>query len=241
MTDTFLKRVTLLREGIANEQLYPFSIPAVQAIDSLRFDQQVTFFVGENGSGKSTIMEALAVGLGFNAEGGSKNFNFATRRSESPLHQHLRLARGVRRPKTGYFLRAESFFNVATEIEKNPDAVAGHGGVAHHELSHGEAFLALVTNRFWANGFYLLDEPEAALSPQRQLAFLKVIHDLVQQQSQFIISTHSPMLLAYPGARIYEFSERGIAEVRYEDTEHFSLTRDFLQNHERYLARLFKD
>lgn len=238
--DSFLRSMTLLRGGVENPERYPFNIPAIRGLESLEFHPQVTFFVGENGSGKSTLVEAVAVAAGFNAEGGSRNFNFATRRSESELHKHLRLSRGTRRPKTGYFLRAESFFNVATEIENNADALAGHGGVRHHELSHGEAFLALVRNRFWANGLYVLDEPEAALSPQRQLALLRSIHDLVGDSCQFIISTHSPLLLAYPNARIFHLSKDGIAEVAYEQTEHYALTRDFLLNREAYLRRLLE-
>jgi len=238
--DAFLRYVLLRREEVPDFKKYPFSIPAIRDLERLDFHPRVTFFVGENGSGKSTLIEAIAVAAGFNAEGGSRNFNFATRRSESDLHQYLRLVKGIRRPKTGYFLRAESFFNVATEIENNPDAMAGHGGVSHHEMSHGEAFLSLVQHRFWANGLYLLDEPEAALSPQRQLALLKLIHELAEKQCQFVISTHSPMLLAYPEARIYHLSEKGIAEVRYEETEHYALTRDFLMNHERYLERLLR-
>jgi predicted ATPase len=238
--DTFLRSVRLEREGVPDFEKYPFSIPAVRGLETLELHPRVTFFVGENGSGKSTLVEGIAVAAGFNAEGGSRNFNFATRRSESVLHQHLRLVRGTRRPKTGYFLRAESFFNVATEIEKNEDALDGHGGVRHHEISHGEAFLALVEARFWADGLYLLDEPEAALSPQRQLALLRCIHDLVRDSCQFIISTHSPLLLAYPDARIYQLSEKGLAEVAYEQTEHYALTRDFLLNREAYLRRLLE-
>ena len=232
--------MTLLRESVENFEHYPFNIPAIRGLETLEFHPQVTFFVGENGSGKSTLVEAVAVAAGFNAEGGSRNFNFATRRSESALHKHLRLARGTRRPKTGYFLRAESFFNVATEIENNADAMAGHGGIHHHELSHGEAFLALVQKRFWANGLYVLDEPEAALSPQRQLALLRSIHDLVGDACQFIISTHSPLLLAYPNARIFHLSKDGMTEVAYEQTEHYALTRDFLLNREAYLRRLLE-
>jgi predicted ATPase len=238
--DSFLRSITLMRESVEDFNRYPFNIPAIRGLESLDFHPQVTFFVGENGSGKSTLVEAVAVAAGFNAEGGSRNFNFATRRSESELHKHLRLARGTRRPKTGYFLRAESFFNVATEIENNPDALAGHGNIRHHELSHGEAFLALVRNRFWANGLYVLDEPEAALSPQRQLALLRSIHDLVGDSCQFIISTHSPLLLAYPNARIFHLSKDGMTEVAYEQTEHYALTRDFLLNREAYLRRLLE-
>lgn len=236
--DSFLRSMTLRRETVPDFKLYPFTIPAVRQLETLDFHPRVTFFVGENGSGKSTLIEAIAVAAGFNAEGGSRNFNFATRRSESELHKHLRLVRGTRRAKTGYFLRAESFFNVATEIENNPDAMTGHGFVRHHELSHGEAFLALVQKRFWANGLYLLDEPEAALSPQRQLSLLRSIHELVRDACQFVISTHSPLLLAYPNARIYHLSTEGMAEVAYEQTEHYALTRDFLLNRETYLRRI---
>jgi predicted ATPase len=239
--DTFLRSMTVLREEVPDLSRYPFSIPALRELETLEFHPQVTFFVGENGSGKSTLVEAIAVASGFNAEGGSRNFNFATRRSESDLHKYVRLVRGTRRPRTGYFLRAESFFNVASEIEKNPDALLGHGSVSHHEMSHGEAFLALVQHRFYGNGLYVLDEPEAALSPQRQLSLLRSMHELVRESCQFIISTHSPLLLAYPGARIYHLSEGGIVEVAYEQTEHYALTRDFLLNREAYLHRLFKD
>jgi predicted ATPase len=240
--DVFLRSVVLRREQVPDFSKYPFAIPAVRHLERLDFHPQVTFFVGENGSGKSTLIEAIAVAAGFNAEGGSRNFNFATRRSESELHQHLRLVRGVRRPRTGYFLRAESLFNVATEVEKNPDALASHGGVSLHEQSHGESFLALVRHRFGSNGLYLLDEPEAALSPQRQLALLKAIDNLVGEGgSQFIIATHSPIVLAYPRATIYLLSPEGVSAVAYEDTEHYALTRDFLLNRELYLRRLLKD
>ena len=239
--DTFLRSMTLLREDVPNLSKYPFSIPALRDFETLDFHPQVTFFVGENGSGKSTLVEGIAVAAGFNAEGGSRNFNFATRRSESSLHKHLRLARGTRRPRTGYFLRAESFFNVATETENNETALAAFGNVSPHEMSHGEAFLTLVRERFSGNGLYVLDEPEAALSPQRQLSLLRSIHDLTRDACQFIISTHSPLLLAYPDARIYHLSEKGITEVAYEDTEHYALTRDFLLNREKYLRRLFED
>ena len=239
--EAFLRSVSLNRATVPDPSKYPYSIPCVRALDGLEFHPQVTFLVGENGSGKSTLLEAIAVAAGFNAEGGSRNFHFSTRRSESDLHLHLRLARGIVRPRTGYFLRAESFFNVATEIENNPEAMLGHGNVRHHEMSHGEAFLSLVQHRFFANGLYLLDEPEAALSPQRQLAMLRLIHDLTRQNCQFVISTHSPLLLAYPGARIYHLSEKGIEEVKYEQTEHFALTRDFLLDRERYLNRILGD
>jgi len=245
--DAFVRAITLLREKVESFERYPFSIPAIRALDSLDLHPKVTFFVGENGSGKSTLIEAIAVAARFNAEGGSQNFNFATRRSESELHTAIRLVRGVRRPKTGYFLRAESYFNVATEVDRiarevprGRDVLEAHGGRSLHEQSHGESFLALVQNRFYANGLYILDEPEAALSPQRQLSFLVSLDELARRKNcQFIIATHSPIILAYPEATIYGLGSRGPTKVAYEDTEHYALTRDFLQNRERYLRRLF--
>ena len=202
----------------------------------------MTFLVGENGSGKSTLLEALAVAWGFNAEGGTKNFSFGTRTSHSELEQYLRLSRGVRRPKDGFFLRAESFFNVATEIERldaepafGPPVIDSYGGKSLHEQSHGESFMALLMNRFGGKGFYILDEPEAALSPQRQLAVLSRIHELVVDDSQFVIATHSPILMAYPNARIYSLSAEGIQEVGYYETEHYLVTHRFLSNPKRML------
>ncbi len=240
--DAFLRAVELKRSEVPDFKKYPFAIPALRELHRLTFHKHVTFLVGENGSGKSTLLEAIAVAAGFNAEGGSRNFRFSTRPSESELHAYLRLVRGVRRPKTGYFLRAESFFNVATQVDQIPDTRESHGGVSLHEQSHGESFMALIRNRFGPNGLYLLDEPEAALSPSRQMTLLKSIQILVQDgNSQLIIATHSPIVLAYPDARIYMLNADGISEVDYEDTEHYALTRDFLQNRERYLERLFKD
>jgi predicted ATPase len=231
----FLRSVLLVRERIEDPEAYPFSLPAVQALDGLALSA-VTYFIGENGSGKSTILEALAVAMGFNAEGGSVNFNFATRRSESPLHRCIRIAR-THKPRTGFFLRAESFYNVATEIERL--GVDGYGDRSPHEQSHGESFLALMKNRFGPRGLYILDEPEAALSPSRQLSLLVRMRDLVEEGSQFIIATHAPIVLAYPGATIYLLDESGISRVEYDRTEHVSLTRDFLNDRERFLKRLF--
>jgi predicted ATPase len=234
-----VRHVELKRDDVPDFGRYPFSIPAVKHLERLELDPRITFFVGENGSGKSTLIEGIAVAAGFNAEGGSRNHNFATRRSDSELHKFLKLARGTKRPKTEFFLRAESFFNVATNIE-DVQMVHAYGGVSLHEQSHGESFLALVTHRFGPNGLYILDEPEAALSPQRQLSLLRVMHDLINQGSQFIVATHSPLLLAFPNARIYHLGPKGIEAVRYEDTEHYALTRDFLIDPARYLRRLFE-
>lgn len=243
----YISEIGLRREDVESFDHYPFSLSAVRALENLKLHPAVTFFVGENGSGKSTLLEAIAVASGFNAEGGSKNFNFGTRESHSELHRLLRITKGLPRPRDGFFFRAESFFNVATNIE-NLDKEPGPGppiGPSYsdrslHEQSHGESFLALMVNRFRGNGLYLLDEPEAALSPQRQLAILTRIHDLVQEKSQFIIATHSPILMAYPDAIIYEFSKAGIHQVAYQETEHYRITRNFLSNPARMMEILFE-
>jgi predicted ATPase len=238
----YVSQVRLKREEVPSFDQYPFSLPAVKQLDVLDLHPNVTFLVGENGSGKSTLLEAIAVAWGFNPEGGTKNFNFGTRISHSPLEEYLRLVKGIRRPKDGFFLRAESFFNVATEIEKldsepafSPPVIDSYGGKSLHEQSHGESFMALLLNRFGGKGFYILDEPEAALSPQRQLAVLSRIHDLVNDDSQFVIATHSPILMAYPHATIYSCSVEGIRKVDYYETEHYRVTHDFLKNPKRML------
>lgn len=244
----YLRAVRLVRDSVPDFNVFPFSIPAIHSLDELDLDAKVTFLIGENGSGKSTLIEAVAVLAGFNAEGGSKNFRFGTRRSESCLHQFMRPVRGLRRPRDGFFLRAESYFNVATEIERlddepggGPPIIASYGGVSLHEQSHGESFLALAAHRLRGNGLYILDEPEAALSPQRQLTLLSIIHDLVEERaSQLVIATHSPILMAYPKALIYRLAPNGIERVAYEDTEHYRITRDFLSSPERFFKGLFR-
>ncbi|MGH7461220.1 MAG: AAA family ATPase [Longimicrobiales bacterium] len=241
----YVRSVRLLRDQIDSFDPFPFHLPAVRNLSELTFHPAGTFLVGENGSGKSTLWEGIAIAYGYNPEGGSRNFNFATRNSHSVLHRHLRLVRGVQRPKDGYFLRAESFFNVATEVDRldevggaGPPLIDAYGGRSLHEQSHGESFMALVMERFRGQGLYLLDEPEAALSPSRQLALLLRLHELVARRSQFLIATHSPLLLAYPNARIYSLEQDGIRAVAYEDTEHFVIARRFLQDHRRMLADL---
>jgi predicted ATPase len=249
VTTGFVHSLTLLRERVPSFARYPFSIPAVKKLTTLRFHAQVTFLVGENGSGKSTLLEAIAVAAGFNAEGGSKNFKFSTRRSESELHTALRIARGVRCEKDGFFLRAESYFNVATEIERldkepggGPPIIGAFGGVSLHEQSHGESFLALAAHRLRGDGLYIFDEPEAALSPSRQLSLLKIIDTLVRRKrSQFIIATHSPILMAYPRAIIYSLGPKGLSRIKYEQTEHYQITRNFLADPTRYFKHLFTD
>lgn len=240
----FLIDVQLRPDKEPDFSTYPFCLPAVRHLGKLEFDPAVTFIVGENGSGKSTLLEGLAIVLGFNAEGGSKNFKFGTRASHSCLYEYLRVARGVHKPRDGYFLRAESFFNVATEIERldegggGPPIIDSYGGVSLHEQSHGESFLALLEKRFGGKGLYILDEPEAALSPQRQLAALKRIHQLVQGGSQFVIATHSPILMAYPEASIFVCTPDGIHQRAYEDTEHYEVMHDFMANPRRMLKEL---
>lgn len=212
----------------------------------LEFDRPVTFLVGENGIGKSTLLEAVAVACGFNPEGGTRNFSFSTRATHSVLGDYLTPAR-KRYPRDGFFLRAESFYNVATNIDEMDELVGGgprlidsYGGVSLHQQSHGESFLALVQNRFGGEGLYLLDEPEAALSPSRLLTLLAEMDRLVNADSQFIVSTHSPILMAFPNARIYELNENGVRAVAYKETEHYQLTRRFLENPERMLRYLLE-
>ena len=233
----FLLELRLDREQVPAFDAYPFCLPAVRNLDVLPLHPKVTFIVGENGSGKSTLLEALAVALGLNAEGGSRNFNFATRASHSDLHQYLVPRKGVCRPKDCYFFRAESYFNVATQVEQL--GVGGaYGDRPLHEQSHGESFLALVQNRFFGRGLYLLDEPEAALSPMRQIAFLTAMHDLAEEGSQFVVATHSPIIMAYPHAWIYALGQEGARRVPYKETEHYKVSRDFLLRTDQMLSVL---
>lgn len=235
----YLLHLELLRDRVPDAGRFPYTLPAVRGLTRLAFHPKVTFLVGENGSGKSTILEAIAVACGLNPEGGSRNFNFATRPSHSSLADSVRLARTAARPGDSYFLRAESFYNVATEIDRLD--VGGYGGRSLHELSHGESFFALFQNRFGDHGLYLMDEPEAALSPTRQLQFLSLLHGFVRRGGQFVIATHSPIILAYPEACIYQLDAAGIREVAYTETEHYLVTRGFLSNPQRSLRELLTD
>ncbi|GAB4051768.1 AAA family ATPase [Catellatospora paridis] len=236
----FLRWVELDDDGV-DAAAYPFALPAVAGLRKagrLELDPKVTFLVGDNGTGKSTLIEAIAVAAGFNPEGGSQNFDFATRASESVLGEHLTLVRGLRKPRTGFFLRAESFYNVATEIERL-EVQGSYGGRSLHERSHGESFLDLVTFRFGPQGLYLLDEPEAALSVYGCLAVIARIQELTAQGSQFVIATHSPILLAVPGARILQLDAGGgITQVGFDEAEPVSLTRSFLAEPQLYLHHL---
>ena len=225
-------------------------LPVVRRLaeEPLEFHKSVTFLVGENGVGKSTIVEALAVALGFNPEGGTKNFNFSTEDSHAELHRYLRVARGALRPRDGFFLRAESFYNVASNIDQldrepgfGPPLIDSYGGVSLHRQSHGESFLALAENRFGGRGLYILDEPEAALSPMRLLRLMARMRELVNDQSQFIISTHSPILMAFPDAEVYEITADGMERVAFRDTAHWQITRRFLENPEKMMKYLFDE
>jgi len=230
-----------LKDTAFGDDNYIFDLPVVKNLKELQLRQKVTFFVGENGTGKSTLLEALAICCGFNAEGGSKNFNFASQETHSDLYRYLTVAKGIKKPGDGFFLRAESFYNVATEIDrldKIDPLFKSYGGKSLHRQSHGESFMSLMLNRFSGNGLYILDEPEAALSPSRQLALLSQINELVKKNSQFIIATHSPILLAYPEADIYVLQEASIALTPYEETEHYILTKEFLDNPKRMLNYL---
>lgn len=220
-----------------DEYSYLREIEAINGIDSLRFNKSVTFFVGENGSGKSTLLEAIAVAYGFNPEGGTKNYNFSTYNSHSELCDAIRIIKGCRMAGWGYFLRAESFYNVATKEEEYA-AFSPVPSEELHKKSHGESFLAVAQKHFRANGLYILDEPEAALSPQRQLTLLFEIYRCAKMESQFIIATHSPILLGMPDVQILSFDDGKIHPCQYEDTESYKVTEMFINNREQLLSHL---
>ena len=239
MRDLYIRSMGLL-EQLPREN-YLAKLPVVKhlADGGITFHKQVTFFVGENGSGKSTLIEALAISQGFNPEGGTKNFHFSTENSHSELCNYLKVVRGFLYPRDGFFLRAESFYNVASNIDQmdrepgcGGPVINSYGGVSLHRQSHGESFLALVENRFGGQGLYILDEPEAAMSPRGIIRLMQRMDELVREDCQFIISTHSPMLLCFPDAEVYEIRENGIRSVRFQDTDHYRTTVRFLQNPE---------
>ena len=238
MSDLFIRAACMDWDGVGKES-YLWNIPAVAGVDRVDFEKPVTCFVGENGSGKSTLLEAMAVSYGFNPEGGTKNYSFSTFDSHSELCDSLRLIRGPRKARWGYFLRAESFYNVATAEA----AYSQSGGTPQHlhEKSHGESFLATVQNNFRGGGVYLLDEPEAALSPQRQLTLLREIHTCAQTGAQFFIVTHSPILLGLPGAAILSFDDGPIHPIAYEETDSYQITSLFLSDRQRILRSLLEE
>jgi len=239
----FLRRVTFLREEVPDLNMYPFTVPAIRGMNALDLDSEVTFFVGENGSGKSTLLEAIAYKCGFNTAGGGINNIYDVDSSHAALGKYIRLS-WLPKISQGFFLRAESFYHFASHLDQlakeDPTIYQAYGGRSLHHQSHGESFLSLFLNRFSDKGIYILDEPEAALSPARLLAFMRVIYQLVSSgNSQFIIATHSPILLGYPNASIFSFDSDVIESVRYEDTEHYQITKGFLNRKERYLEELF--
>ncbi len=238
MKELFIQQLRLKKEDIEDFKRYPFNIPFVEHLDALEFDTPVTFIVGENGVGKSTFIEALAISCGLNPEGGTQNFNFSTRGTHSCLHEYFVINHFQRKCETKFFLRAESFYNVASEIESL--GVSGYGNTSLHACSHGESFLQLIENRFTPNGLYILDEPEAALSPTRQMTLLCLINELVNKGCQFIIATHSPILISYNRGKILDISNN-FQEVKYEDTEIYQTYKMYLDNPQMMQERLFRD
>lgn len=242
----FVISTRLDRANVPDFSIFPFSLPFIKNMEVISMHRKVTIFVGENGCGKSTFLEAIAVAMGFNAEGGGKNFQFNTRRSHSNLYKYLRIAKGYKRPETDFFFRAESFFNLATEIEHLDDGPGGppiinsYGRKSLHEQSHGESFLSLLNQRFSKNGLYILDEPEAALSPSNQLIMLSRIKDLVENGSQFIIATHSPIIMAYPESFLYECTQIGITRSIYQDTQHYKTFAEFFSDSEKAISKILK-
>jgi len=235
--ELYVKNVRVTRDIPAGSYLR--DLPVVRGLletDGLRFTRPVTFIVGENGAGKSTLIEALAISMGFNPEGGTVNFSFSTEDSHSELYEYITVSKGFRRHRDGFFLRAESFYNVATSIDRmdregslGAPVIDSYGGVSLHRQSHGESFMALVKNRFGGSGLYILDEPEAALSPMRQLELMGYIDELAKNASQFIISTHSPMLITFPGAEVLELADGQIRSVPYGETEHFRVAKRLIE------------
>ena len=237
----YLEKIRNLRSG-GKEEVYPYNIPFIRHMTELEFRKEVTFITGDNGSGKSTLVEAIAVNMGINPEGGSKNFNFRTVATHSDFFRDIRIIRGPYREKDAFFLRAESFYNVASEVDRLADGIhAWFGGKSLHKVSHGESFLNTFLNRLGKEGVYILDEPEAALSPTSIFRLMIRMKELIAQKSQFIIATHSPLLLAYPGAEILTVDEKGIRTIDYEDTEPYMITRYFLNNHRGFMEDLLKE
>lgn len=233
--ELMIKKITLEKDKIKSQNIYPFNIEIVKNFTELNLDTPVTFFVGENGIGKSTFIEAIAVSLGLPAEGGTENFRYETKNTTSNLSDYIKMPK-YNKPKTKFFLRAESFYKFSSEVDNI--GVRGSYGGSLHECSHGEAFLQLIQNRFTDHGLYILDEPEAALSPQRQLSLLYLIDQLVKEGSQFIIATHSPILISYRDGKILDLNQN-FKEIKYKDSEIYSLYKMYLERPEEMQSRLF--
>ena len=236
-----------LKDGIKKDtKQFPFNVPLIKYFRKITFLKPVTFIIGENGSGKSTLLEAIAVSYGFNPEGGSKNFNFGTKETHSDFYKYIKIGKSYNRADDGYFLRTESFYNVASNIDQMVDIedrrkkslYDSYGGKSLHNQSHGESFLSLLKYRLRGNGLYIFDEPESALSPMKLLELLAIIDNLVNNNSQFIISTHSPILMAYPKAEIYEIDNGKLKSTAFEETRHFSITKYFMLNYKQMIKNL---
>ncbi len=245
-TTQYIRSVKLNTNLIKSFDIYPFNLPSVKNLSELRFHPRVTFIVGENGTGKSTILEAIATAYGFNPEGGTKNFNFSSRNTHSDLYESIKIIKGVIRPNDGFFFRAESFYNVASNIDDLAanapgDFLSLYGGKSLHNQSHGESFFSLFMNRFSKRSLFILDEPEAALSPSRQMAFIRRIYELVNHNCQFIIATHSPIIMAYPDSTVYEIKDNNIRTCDYDETEHYQTMRSFFDNPKRMIDMLIND
>ncbi len=239
-----ISKIELNRDEIKDFKKYPFNIEIIKNFKKLEFKKNVTFLIGENGIGKSTFIEAIAIYLGLPSEGGTQNFMFSTNNTSSDLYKYLKI-RQDNKPKTKFFLRAESFYNFSTEVQRlaekdgYPELYNSYGGNLH-EFSHGESFLKLVKNRFSANGLYILDEPEAALSPTRQMSLLCLIDELAKNGSQFIISTHSPILISYRDGEILDLND-GFKKIKYEDTDIYRVYKSYLDNPYQMQKRLFDE
>lgn len=245
--DQYIKSVTLKGEQIPSFSDFPFNLPVIRSFKELKFHPNVTYIVGENGMGKSTFLEAISISLGFNPEGGTLNFNFSSFDSHSELDEYIRVARGANKPSDSFFFRAETFYNLASNIEEldsepglGRKIIDSFGGKSLHKQSHGEAFFTAFMDRFQGNGLYILDEPEAALSPLRQMSMLARIHELVLAGSQFFISTHSPILMAYPDSKMIQLTESGMKETRLEETDHYLMMKQFFEDKDRVLHHLFQ-
>ncbi|MFJ7511612.1 AAA family ATPase [Peribacillus simplex] len=243
----YIRGIYLNRDRISSYDHFPLDLPVIKHLQEVAFHPSVTYVIGENGMGKSTLLEGIAIAYGFNPEGGTLNFNFSNYDSHSNLDEYLRLQKGVYKPKDNFFFRAETFYNLATNIEEldreasfGSKIIDSFGGKSLHQQSHGESFFSAFIERFQGNGLYILDEPEAALSPLRQISMLARINDLAKQGSQFIISTHSPIIMAYPDAKILQISDEGMSEVTLEESNHYLLMKQFFDDKDRLLHHLFE-